>query len=80
MGSIFKKLRGLNAVNRAYLEILLNGGGLRVVFGKTQGLFSKMAMAEGVPSNLGHWIQIQQLEPDLTHEPVSRDFDRRISI
>jgi hypothetical protein len=29
-GSISKKLRGLNAKNRVYLELILNGGGLRV--------------------------------------------------
>jgi hypothetical protein len=55
-GSIFKKLRGLNAKNRACLEILLNGGGLQVVFRKAQGFFSKTATAGGAPSNLAHWI------------------------
>jgi hypothetical protein len=44
-GSISKKLRGLNAKNRAYLELLLNGGGLRVDSKETQGLFSKAARA-----------------------------------
>jgi hypothetical protein len=44
-GSISKKLRGLNAKNRAYLELLLNGGGLRVDSKETQGLFNKSAEA-----------------------------------
>jgi hypothetical protein len=44
-GSISKKLRGLNAKNRAYLELLSNGVGLRVDSKETQGLFSKAARA-----------------------------------
>jgi hypothetical protein len=43
VGSISKELRGLNAKNRAYLELLLNRGGLRVDSKETQGLFSKTA-------------------------------------
>jgi hypothetical protein len=58
VGSISKKLRGLNAKNRAYLELLLNGGGLRVDSKETQGLFSKAARPKGVTSNLGRWIWI----------------------
>jgi hypothetical protein len=38
-----RKLRGLNAKNRAYLELLLNGGGLRVDSEETQGLLNKTA-------------------------------------
>ena len=37
------KLRGLNAKNRAYLELLLNWIGLRVDSRKVQGLFNKKA-------------------------------------
>jgi hypothetical protein len=44
-GSISKELTGLNVKNRAYLELLLNGGGLQVDFKETQGLFSKAARA-----------------------------------
>jgi hypothetical protein len=44
-GSISKELRGLNNKNRTNLEILLNGGGLRVDSEETQGLFNKSAGA-----------------------------------
>jgi hypothetical protein len=47
-GSIFKKLRGLNAKNRAYLEILLNGGGLWVVSGKIRGPLAKQPGRKGI--------------------------------
>ena len=46
-GTIFGKLRGLNAKNRAYLELLLNWKGLRVDFQKLQGLFIKIARPKG---------------------------------
>jgi hypothetical protein len=42
-GSISKESRGLNTKDWADLQILLNGAGLRVDFGKTQGLFNKIA-------------------------------------
>jgi hypothetical protein len=45
VGSISKELRGLNNKNRTGLQILLNGGGLRVVSKETQGLFNKSAGA-----------------------------------
>ena len=45
VGSKTGKLRGLNAKNRADLELFLNCSGLRVDFKEVQGLFSKTAMA-----------------------------------
>ena len=46
-GSKTRKLRGLNAKNRADLELLLNWCGLRVNSRKVQGLFSKTARPKG---------------------------------
>jgi hypothetical protein len=45
VGSISKELRGLNDKNRIYMELLFNGGGLRVDSEGTQGLFNKSAGA-----------------------------------
>jgi hypothetical protein len=56
-GSISPELRGLNDKNRNNVQIILNGGGLRVDSKKTQGLFSKAARPKGVPSNLGRQMQ-----------------------
>jgi hypothetical protein len=39
--SISKELRVLNDKNRTYVELLLNGGGLRIDSEETQGLFNK---------------------------------------
>ena len=44
-GSKTGKLRGLNAKNRADLELFLNCSGLRVDFKEVQGLCSKTATA-----------------------------------
>ena len=46
-GSKTGKLMGLNAKNRADLELLLNWRGLRVNSRKVQGLFSKIARPKG---------------------------------
>ena len=45
-GSKTGKLRGLNAKNRADLELFLNCRGQRVDFKETQGLLSKNARAD----------------------------------
>ena len=45
VGSKTGKLMGLNAKNRADLELFLNYAGLRVDFKETQGLFNKSARA-----------------------------------
>jgi hypothetical protein len=42
-----RKLRGFGAKIGAQLELFLNSVGPRVVFGKTQGLFSRTAMPKG---------------------------------
>jgi hypothetical protein len=42
-----RKLRGFGAKTRAQLELLLNGGGLRVDSKETHGLFSKTARPKG---------------------------------
>jgi hypothetical protein len=42
-----RKLRGFGAKIGAQLELLLNGGGLRVDSKETQGLFSKIARPKG---------------------------------
>ena len=46
-GSKTGKLRGLNAKNRADLELFLNYRGLRVDFQELQGLFSKNGTLTG---------------------------------
>ena len=50
MGTIFGKLRGLNAKNRTVLQLFLNCSGPRVESRKDQGLFSKTAMADWYPA------------------------------
>ena len=51
-GSIFKKLRGLLAKFWAKLQLFLKRDGLRVIFGKTQGLLYKFANADRFLSRL----------------------------
>ena len=65
VGSISKKLRGLNIKNRAWIEILLHCIGVRVYFSKTQGAFCKTADADhflgsltSARSDLGRWSAI----------------------
>jgi hypothetical protein len=55
VGSISKKLRGLNAKNRAYLELLLNGVDCGLISKKLRAL-KQNCMTEAVSSNLGRWI------------------------
>ena len=61
-GSISKKARGLSVKNGTYLEILLNGTGLRVESRKTKGLFSKSSGRTGMhdswPLDLDLVVQI----------------------
>ena len=64
-GSISRKLRGVRAKIWAELEIVLNYKGVRVDFGKGQGLFSKTAsrrgMGDSLPSDLDLVAQIKGL-------------------
>ena len=47
-GSKLGKSKGLNIKNWAFLELFLKAHGLRVDFGKGQGLFNKIARAKGM--------------------------------
>ena len=51
-GSKTGKLRGLNAKNRADLELFLNCSGSRVNSRKVQGLFNKKGQAEAISKDL----------------------------
>jgi hypothetical protein len=74
-----RKFRGFGAKTGAQLELVLNGGGLRVDSKETQGLFSKIARPKGY---LLIWVvgsgSTAQIKNE--NEPVRVDLIRWITI